>query len=76
MDSVCHMAISGGGTVGTICLDGLLIQGPIHFKSISELCFTVKGNDHGNLIIRGFLNEESGGTEIYKDLEGQPLGLV
>ena len=62
--------------MGTICLDGLLIQGPIHFKSISELCFTVKGNDHGNLIIRGFLNEESGGTEIYKDLEGQPLGLV
>ena len=61
--------------MGTICLDGLLIQGPIHFKSISELCFTVKGNDHGNLIIRGFLNEESGDTEIYKDLEGQPLGV-
>lgn len=66
---------SGGEIVGTICRDDFLVQGPIKFKSISRLFFSVKGNEHGHLVISGFLEEESGGTEIYKDIEGQPLGV-
>jgi len=66
---------SGGKIMGTICRDGFLIQGPIQFKLISRLSFSIKGNEHGHLIISGFLEEEIGSTEIYKDMEGQPLGV-
>lgn len=45
---------SGGGIVGTICLDSLLLQGPIQFKSVSKLSFSIKGNEHGHLVVTGF----------------------
>ena len=61
--------------MATICQNGFLVQGPIRFKSISKLSFSVKGNEHGHLIISGFLSEEGGSTEIHKDIESQPLGV-
>jgi len=61
--------------VGTICLDSLLLQGPIQFKSVSKLSFSIKGNEHGHLVVTGFLDEDSGSSAVYKDLEGQPFGI-
>ena len=61
--------------MGTICLDSLLLQGPIQFKSISKLSFSIKGNEHGHLFVTGFLEEDSGSSAVYKDLEGQPFGI-
>ncbi|WP_195325332.1 hypothetical protein [Flavonifractor plautii] len=61
--------------MGTICLDSLLLQGPIQFKSVSKLSFSIKGNEHGHLVVTGFLDEDSGSSAVYKDLEGQPFGI-
>ena len=58
--------------MGTICLDSLLLQGPIQFKSVSKLSFSIKGNEHGHLVVTGFLD---GSSAVYKDLEGQPFGI-
>ena len=44
--------------MGTICLDSLLLQGPIQFKSVSKLSFSIKGNEHGHLVVTGFLDED------------------
>ena len=67
---------SGGGIVGTICLDSLLLQGPIQFKSVSKLSFSIKGNEHGHLVVTGFLDEDSGSSAVYKALAGPPFGII